>query len=111
MELLSVDLLKDFLQDHCVNKDLLLVDVRSPDECRSGMIPGSRNIPVDNLLNTPDIFNGFLKIVFICHSGIRSQRACALVSECVNASCVLYSLQGGIVAWRAHNLQTAINGV
>ena len=61
-----------FLASPCA----VLLDVRTPDEYREGHIPGSQNIPIDDIravLNT--ISNRDTPIFVHCRSGMRSARA------------------------------------
>lgn len=55
-----------------------LVDVREPDEFAHGHINGAVNIPLDSLEARLDSL-GNVPVVLYCASGMRSQRACALL--------------------------------
>ncbi|KAH9809384.1 Rhodanese-like domain-containing protein [Melampsora americana] len=74
------------------SKDILLIDVREPEEVAQGSIPTSVNLPLSSLENsfgaTPDEFlklHGFpkpkedQKMIFYCKSGKRSGQAADLV--------------------------------
>ena len=54
--------------------DAVLLDVRTPEEYRSGHVPGARNLPLDRLgeLNLPKDRPVFA----YCLSGARSAQAC-----------------------------------
>ena len=72
-----------------------LIDVRSPDEFKSGHIPGAVSVPL-GLLSVFDTspFKG--RIVLCCASGNRSAKArCVLSSMGVEAA----DLRGGVKAW------------
>jgi len=56
----------------------ILLDVRTPDEYRSGHIPGSINVPL-NRVDSED-FDPDAKIYVYCHSGARAGRACDILS-------------------------------
>ena len=59
------------------NLKILVVDVRSPQEFRTGHIPGAVNIPIDNLATTLEEMK-VLKdttLVTMCERGGRSSRA------------------------------------
>ncbi len=43
------------------------------------------------------------KIIFVCQSGKRSQQAAAMAAEQFGTTKKIYSLQGGIVAWKKNN--------
>jgi len=51
-------------------RDALLLDVRSPDEYASGHIPGSRNLPLEQLLEHLSELKS--PIVIICTTGSRA---------------------------------------
>lgn len=61
------------------NPDIIIVDVRTPDEYAVGHIPGSINIPVEKLSVT-DIDSN-VHILAYCMSGSRSERAVAWLKE------------------------------
>ena len=75
---LSMEQAKDEL-DH--NDNIVLVDVRTPEEYRSGHIQGSVNIPLDSLdaveRKIPDKDS---RIFVYCLSGARSRMACQLMA-------------------------------
>ncbi len=69
-----------------VNHDdnsLLIVDVRTPEECRSGVYPGSINIQLDELLHRVSELGSNLEreIVVYCASGGRSSYAQQMLSQ------------------------------
>ncbi len=62
--------------------DAVLLDVRSRQEYAAGHIPGSRNLPLDQLENIIDLIPGKDTPVFVhCLSGGRSARALAMLRE------------------------------
>ncbi|TDN92004.1 ThiF family adenylyltransferase [Microbacterium sp. BK668] len=76
----------------------LIVDVREDAEVQSGMIPGSRHIPLGVLLADPAMLTGSGRVVIVCQVGLRARRAAeALRRAGVDAEV----LAGGIDAWRA----------
>lgn len=55
-----------------------LLDVRTPAEYRKGHVPGSRNIPLDEIESVPTVFPDMdTPLCLYCHSGARSGRAAA----------------------------------
>ena len=77
--------------------DLVLIDVREPWEFQIGHLPGSKNIPLQNIptfLETEDKGRTYL---FICHHGIRSARATAYADSQGFAD--VWNLSGGVAAW------------
>ncbi|MBC5627360.1 rhodanese-like domain-containing protein [Clostridium sp. NSJ-6] len=77
--------------------NLLILDVRRFSEFKSGKIPNSINIPVDDLEFELDELNEFKEkpILVYCKSGIRSTVACTLLEE--EGFSNLYNLRGGIL--------------
>ena len=76
---------------------LVLVDVRNNDEVAHGMIEGAIHIPLAMLPLQYDALNKADKVVFYCHSGIRSAHAAAFAANkgCKN----VYNLSGGVLGW------------
>jgi len=68
----------------------LIVDVRTPDEYTAGHVPGSMNVPLQELdkkiVQTGD---GNRAVIVCCNTGGRSKQAAALLKkegfECINA--------------------------
>ena len=65
------------------DNSLLIVDVRTPEECRSGVYPGSINIQLDELLHRVSELGSNLEreIVVYCASGGRSSYAQQMLSQ------------------------------
>ena len=60
--------------------DAVLLDVRSTDEYKSGHIPGSINVPVDDIQSIETVIEDKEKSVFVyCLSGRRAQKAVAII--------------------------------
>ena len=82
---------------------LRLIDVREPDEFARGHLPGAINVPLPRIeqqgLALPAEGGASAdRLVFICRSGARSLRACALVRR--SAGREVLQLEGGLLAWR-----------
>lgn len=78
-----------------------LLDVREPQEVAQGAIPGSINIPLDEVLDRVGELPTGRDIVVICHLGIRS----AHVTQKLNALGYdrAVNLEGGVDDWlRGH---------
>ncbi len=72
-----------------------LIDVRSPEEFAEGHVPGAVNVPLEEVLASPQRFAGE-ELHVICRSGGRSLRA----AEAVNAAGARSaSVSGGTSAW------------
>jgi rhodanese-related sulfurtransferase len=91
--------------DWLASGEAVLIDVREPDEYRSGHIPYALSLPLSSLPGAltrtpiaPDI-----KIIAQCLKGGRGAQACAALAAhgLPNA---LYNLEGGITAWSTAGL-------
>lgn len=87
--------LKQMINDEGDN--LLLYDIRTPEEFQQGIIRGGKLAPLDTvpaMMN--DIPNDKI-IVFYCRSGVRSAQACEYVNEQLGLDTI--NLAGGIISW------------
>ena len=83
------------------NPDTLVVDVRTPGEYESAHIPGSINLPLDQVDAHLGriVANAGGRMLLICQSGNRATRACrTLVSAGLTGAAVV---DGGMGAWIA----------
>jgi rhodanese-related sulfurtransferase len=78
-------------------RDILLVDVRSDDETRRGMIEGARHIPLQLLPAQVESLDRGSTVVFYCQSGARSMQASAFLAA--RGWPEVYNLAGGVMAW------------
>lgn len=79
--------------------DVVLVDVREPHEHHFESINGAHLVPLGDISYTKLPTKKSGPIVIHCKSGRRSEEACKkLLAE--NPDLELYSLEGGIVAWK-----------
>jgi len=76
-----------------------LIDVREPHEFEAGHIAGARSVPLGKLGASLDDVARDALLVFMCRSGGRSARACALALELGRRD--VANLQGGLAAWVA----------
>ena len=60
----------------------VLLDVRSPQEYREGHIPGSQNVPLQQLDKVEEVTENKDTILYVyCHSGARSRQAVSLLNH------------------------------
>ena len=60
--------------------DAVLLDVRTPQEYREGHIPGSQNVPLQQLDNVEEVVENKDTVLYVyCHSGARSRQAVSLL--------------------------------
>lgn len=78
-----------------------VVDIRSPAAFDAEHIPGSENVPFDELTTSIGEFEGVSRVVTVCPHGKASVQAARLIEsfEGVPESAEVDSLEGGIEAW------------
>lgn len=76
---------------------VLVVDVRNDDEVMRGRIPNAIHIPLPMLPVSYEKLENAEKVIFYCHSGVRSALAADFaVSKGIEH---VYNLTGGVIAW------------
>lgn len=58
-----------------IKPDTFLVDVRTPEEFKAGSVDNAVNIPLNELSNRLEEFEGMNNIIVFCRSGARSNKA------------------------------------
>jgi rhodanese-related sulfurtransferase len=77
----------------------ILIDVREAFECKGKIIKGSVNIPsTGNLDSAADTIDKNCSLFLYCTTGYRSKRAAIFLYS--KGFRKLYSLDGGLVAWK-----------
>lgn len=79
------------------DEDVMLVDVRTPEETARGIIPGARLLPLHLLPLNVDALKGASRLVIYCQSGARSAQACDYLGKLGLDQ--VYNLSGGIIGW------------
>ncbi len=87
------------------SKAVRLIDVRSPMEVASGIIPGATNIPLHMLPMSIEKIPEDSEVVIYCRTGARSAQACAYLTSLGKDN--VYNLRGGIMAWLQGGLAVA----
>ena len=60
----------------------VLLDVRTPQEYREGHIPGSQNVPLQQLDKVEEVTENKDTVLYVfCHSGTRSRQAISLLKH------------------------------
>ncbi|MDX1681346.1 MAG: rhodanese-like domain-containing protein [Akkermansiaceae bacterium] len=82
----------------------LLLDVRTPSEFKERAIPGAVLMPIDQLDvgQVKALAKGLPRCVTVCHSGVRSKKACDQLREAGLEE--VESLEGGVEAWDERKL-------
>lgn len=83
-------------------KDLLIIDVRSPQELREGKIENSTLIPFWDIMKGNYSIPQDRPLLLICAVGGRSYAAMQILAK--KGYKEIYNLQGGIDAWKKENL-------
>lgn len=78
----------------------LVIDVRQPDEYRSGHIAGAKLIPLNVLSSQTKELPQNREIVCVCASGNRSGSATRML---VKAGLNAVNMKGGMISWRQAN--------
>ncbi|HKJ88547.1 MAG TPA: rhodanese-like domain-containing protein, partial [Gammaproteobacteria bacterium] len=89
--------------------DLVLVDVRSPEEFTGelGHAPGARNIPVDGLGDRLDELADAVEkpVALLCKTDRRSAKAADILAR--NGFADVHVVRGGMTAWNEAELPVA----
>jgi rhodanese-related sulfurtransferase len=85
--------------------DVILLDVRTPEEFLESHIPGSLNIDFYGEDFLPDLaaLDRSKRYAIYCRSGKRSGDSCQIMAEFGFND--LYNLRGGIIEWVESNMQ------
>lgn len=78
-------------------KDVRLIDVRTPQEYAEGHLAGAENIDVKAADFAERIKGVDGKVAVYCRGGSRSMKA---AEQLVAQGCQVYNLDGGIMAWQ-----------
>ena len=77
--------------------ELVLIDVREPEEYAVARIDGARLLPLSRFTEWADTLDPAQETVVMCHHGIRSAHVCAHLAG--QGFTRLSNLAGGIDAW------------
>ena len=78
-------------------KHPMVIDVRQPEEYRSGHIAGAKLIPLGELSRKMKNLPVNKEIVCVCASGNRSHSAARTL---IDAGYIVYNMKGGMLSWR-----------
>jgi len=95
---------KQFYEMMQKEKDVIILDVRTPQEYQEGHISNAINIPVQILGQQLDKLKNFKdkKILVYCRSGHRSAIASQILDRAGFKN--VYNLKGGLFEWKASEL-------
>jgi rhodanese-related sulfurtransferase len=85
----------------------VVLDIRSPEDFAAGHIRDARHIPLKELKSRVSELDKFKSksVIVVCSSGAQSARAASVLKSAGFGD--VYSLDGGLAAWRAQGLPTA----
>ena len=95
MKEVSVDELRRRLE---AGEDLVVLDVREPDEVASSAIPGSVNIPLGEVADRMGELDASRPTAVICAGGVRSAKAVTALTA-AGYTGELVNVSGGMKAW------------
>jgi rhodanese-related sulfurtransferase len=103
---LSAEELRGLLESE---SDVRVVDVRSPASFRRGHIPGSENVPFEELTDRIESVADAERVVTVCPKGEASVQAARLIGSFEGFSGRVESLSTGVSGW-SYDLETDHNG-
>jgi len=89
----------EFAQRRERGEDLLLIDVREPEEFELARVEGAELLPLSRFHEWAGALDPARETVVICHHGIRSAQVCAALAR--QGFTRLHNLAGGIDRWSA----------
>ena len=95
MKEVGVDELRRRLE---AGEDLVVLDVREPDEVERAAIPGSVNIPLGEVVHRMGEFDAARPTAVICAGGVRSVKAVKALTA-AGYTGELVNVSGGMKAW------------
>lgn len=90
----------DWVSQMRADDNVVLLDVRTQDECEQGIIEGSINIDIhkgQEFVDAIATLDKNKKYYVYCRSGMRSEKACEIMNELGIEN--TYNLLGGIMEW------------
>ena len=91
------------------DEDVRVVDIRSPSAFRRGHIPGSDNVPFEELTDRIESVAGADRVVTVCPKGKASVQAARLIGSFDGFSGRVESLSTGVGGW-SYDLETGDDG-
>lgn len=80
-------------------EEVRIVDIRSPTAFRQGHIPGSENVPFQEIPDRVESLADADRVVTVCPHGKASVRAARLVASYEGCDATVQSMAGGLEAW------------
>ncbi|MFC5452790.1 rhodanese-like domain-containing protein [Paenibacillus aestuarii] len=77
-------------------ENVVILDVREPEEWESGHIPGAKHIPLGQIARALNEMDPRQETIVVCRSGNRSGQACAFLSS---MGYNVINMPGGMSKW------------
>ncbi|UJF35669.1 rhodanese-like domain-containing protein [Paenibacillus hexagrammi] len=77
-------------------EDIVILDVREPEEWESGHIPGAKHIPLGQIAKALNELDPKQETIVVCRSGNRSGQACDFLSS---MGFHVINMPGGMSKW------------
>ena len=89
------------------NAGAVLVDLRSANQFKDGHIAGAKNVPGDQIAADPQVIQKFADktVVLYCENGMTTAAAQRTLASAGAKN--VFSLRGGLAAWKQENLPVA----
>jgi len=81
---------------------VVVVDVRTAKEFRSGHIAGAKHIPLQEIAQHLDEIPRDQRVVTVCHSGARSRMA---ARQLLRHGYDVYNMAGGMMRWNGRTVR------
>jgi phage shock protein E len=94
---LPADVTPKMVEDLRAAGEIVIIDVREPDEFATGRIPGATLIPLGELANRTNEVPTDVPVVMVCRSGNRSSQAVQLLQKAGFTN--IHNMTGGMNAW------------
>jgi phage shock protein E len=101
---------QELLQRLEAQTELLMLDVRTPQEFAAGHIPGAVNVPHTTLSKRLEALQSYQdkEVVVYCEAGVRSKKAETILRQAGFAK--VRHLEGDMAAWRRSSLPLGTQG-
>lgn len=96
---LPANLTPKMVEELRANDEIVIIDVREPEEFAVGRIPGATLIPLGELASRTDEVPTDKPVVMVCRSGNRSAQAVQILQKAGFTN--IHNMTGGMNAWTA----------
>lgn len=96
---LPANLTPKMVEELRANDEIVIIDVREPEEFAEGRIPGATLIPLGELAGRADEVPTDKPVVMVCRSGNRSAQAVQILQKAGFTN--IHNMTGGMIEWTA----------